>query len=213
MHIVLFGASGTIGQRIAREALARGHQVTGVVRHPASLAAGREGMTVKQGEVTDPGSVSRVARGMDAIVSAVGPSGGQSFTMLPDAARALIEGTRQAGVKRLVAVGGAGSLKVPEGGRVMDRASFPTAWKPYAEAHAEALEVYRRDGAGLDWTYMSPADLIEPGERTGHYRTGGDELVVDAEGQSRVSTEDFAVALVDELEHPAHVRRRFTVGY
>ena len=212
MHVVLFGASGTIGQRIAREARARGHQVTAVVRHPADVE-GVEGVSVVQGDVTDPTGVARVVRGADAVVSAVSPRGGQPFSMLSRAAHALIEGMKQAGLKRLVVVGGAGSLQAPEGGRVMDRPSFPTAWKPFAEAHAEALEVYRREGAGLDWTYISPADLIQPGERTGHYRAGGETLVVDAEGHSHISTEDYAVALVDELEHPAHVGRRFTVGY
>lgn len=213
MNLVLFGASGTIGQRIANEAFARRHRVTAVVRDPSRIDRSRQGLTVVKGDVRDAASVAQVAKGADAVVSAVAPTGGQPFTMLPDAARALIDGVRQAGVKRLVIVGGAGSLESPEGGRVMDRASFPAAWKPYAQAHANALDIYRRDAVGLDWTYLSPADHIEPGERTGRYRTGGDELVVDAEGHSRISAEDFAVALLDELERPAHLWRRFTVGY
>jgi putative NADH-flavin reductase len=132
--------------------------------------------------------------------------------MLTDAARALIAGAKTARVKRLVVVGGAGSLETPEGARVMDRAGFPDAWKPIAQAHADALQVYQTEAGGLDWTYLSPAAVIHPGVRTGRYRTGGDRLVVDDQGNSHISAEDFAVALVDELERPAHVGRRFTVA-
>ena len=213
MRIVLFGPSGTLGQRIAREALSRGHHVTGVARDPAKAGTSHERMTFVQGEVRDAASVAHASNGADAIVSAVAPTGGQPFSMLSEAARALIQGARRAGVKRLITVGGAGSLLVPEGGRVMDRPTFPVAWKPFAQAHADALDVYRTEGRGLDWTYFSPADVIEPGERTGRYRTGDDDLVVDAEGHSRISAEDYAVALVDELERPVHVARRFTAAY
>ena len=212
MKIVLFGAAGTIGSRIAREALARGHDVMAVIRDPAGVPAGGDHLGAERGDVTNAADVARVARGAEAIVSAVAPTGGQPLSMLTDAARALIAGARNAGVKRLVVVGGAGSLEAPEGGRVMDRASFPDAWKPIAQAHADALQVYRTEAVGLDWTYLSPADVIEPGVRTGRYRAGGDQLVVDDQGNSHISAEDFAVALVDELERPAHVGRRFTVA-
>jgi putative NADH-flavin reductase len=212
MKIVLFGASGTIGSRIAREALARGHDVTAVVRDPAGVPAGGEHLGAEGGDVTNAADVARVARGAEAIVSAVAPTGGQPLSMLTDAARALIAGARQAGVKRLVVVGGAGSLEAPEGGRVMDRPAFPDAWKPIAQAHADALELYRTGGRGLDWTYLSPAAIVEPGVRTGRYRTGEDRLVVDNQGSSHISAEDFAVALVDELERQAHPGRRFTVA-
>ena len=212
MKIVLFGASGTIGSRIVREALARGHDVTAVVRDPTGAPAGGEHFAAQRGDVTNAADVMRVARGAEAIVSAVAPTGGQPLSMLTDAARALIAGARNARVKRLVAVGGAGSLEVPEGGRVMDRASFPDAWKPIAQAHADALQVYRTEAGGLDWTYVSPAAVIAPGVRTGRYRTGEDRLLVDDQGDSHVSAEDFAVAIVDELERPAHVGRRFTVA-
>lgn len=213
MHIVLFGASGTIGQRIAREAIMRGHRITAVVRHPEALAPLPVGMDAAQGDVTDAASVARVARGADVVVSAVAPRDDQSMSMLSSAAHALIDGTRAAGVKRLVVVGGAGSLQTPEGGRVMDRASFPASWKPIAQAHADALDVYRHEANGLEWTYLSPADVIQPGQRTGQYRVGGETLVVDTGGHSRISAEDYAVALVDELEHPAHVAKRITVAY
>jgi putative NADH-flavin reductase len=212
MKIVLFGASGTIGSRIVREALARGHDVTAVVRDPTGVPAGGEHFAAERGDVTNAADVTRVARGAEAIVSAVAPTGGQPLSMLTDAARALIAGAGNARVKRLVVVGGAGSLEVPEGGRVMDRGSFPDAWKPTAQAHADALQVYRTEAGGLDWTYVSPAAVIEPGVRTGRYRTGEDRLLVDDQGNSRISAEDFAVAIVDELERPAHVGRRLTVA-
>jgi putative NADH-flavin reductase len=212
MKIVLFGASGTIGSRIVREALARGHDVTAVIRDPGGIPAGGDHVGAEQGDVTNAADVARVAHGAGAIVSAVAPSGGQPLSMLTDAARALIAGARTAGVKRLVIVGGAGSLETPEGGRVMDRAGFPDAWKPIAQAHADALQVYQTEAGGLDWTYLSPAGVIQPGARTGQYRTGGDRLVVDDQGNSHISAEDFAVALVDELERPAHLGRRFTVA-
>jgi uncharacterized protein len=212
MKIVLFGATGTIGSRIVREALARGHDVTAVIRDPAGIPAGGDHVGAEQGDVTNAADVARVAHGAGAIVSAVAPSGGQPLSMLTDAARTLIAGARTAGVKRLVIVGGAGSLETPEGGRVMDRAGFPDAWKPIAQAHADALQVYQTEAGGLDWTYLSPAGVIQPGVRTGQYRTGGDRLVVDDQGNSHISAEDFAVALVDELERPAHLGRRFTVA-
>jgi uncharacterized protein len=212
MKIVLFGASGTIGSRIVREALGRGHDVTAVIRHPAGIPAGGDHVGAEQGDVTNAADVARVAHGAGAIVSAVAPSGGQPLSMLTDAARALIAGARTAGVKRLVIVGGAGSLETPEGGRVMDRANFPDAWKPIAQAHADALQVYQTEAGGLDWTYLSPAAVIQPGVRTGRYRTGGDRLVVDDQGNSHISAEDFAVASMDELERPAHLGRRFTVA-
>jgi uncharacterized protein len=212
MKIVLFGASGTIGSRIIREALARGHDVTAVIRDPAGIPAGGDHFAAERGDVTNAADVARVGRGAGAIVSAVAPTGGQPLSMLTDGARALIAGARTARVKRLVVVGGAGSLETPEGGRVMDRAGFPDAWKPIAQAHADALQVYRTEAGGLDWTYLSPAGVIQPGVRTGRYRTGGDRLVVDDQGNSHISAEDFAVALVDELERPAHLGQRFTVA-
>jgi putative NADH-flavin reductase len=212
MKIVLFGASGTIGSRITREALARGHDVTAVVRDPTGVPAGGEHLGGERGDVTSAADVARVARGAEAIVSTVAPTAGQPLSMLTDAARALIAGARKAGVKRLLVVGGAGSLEAPEGGRVMDRAGFPDAWKPTAQAHADALQVYRTEAGGLDWTYISPANVIEPGVRTGRYRIGDEQLLVNDQGNSHISAEDFAVAVVDELERPAHVGRRFTVA-
>lgn len=233
MHIVLFGARGNIGRRIAREAMARGHRVTAAVRDPGrvtpALAASApvvdgapadEGalLAVVSGDVTDPTQVATLARGADAVVSAVGntrtPAGPAPVALFPEAARALLAGLRAAGGRRLLVVGGAGSLEVTPGVQVVDTPDFPALYRGDALGQREALAVYRSDAAGdVDWTYVSPAAAIGPGERTGRYRTGTDQLLVDAHGTSRISYDDYAVALVDELERPRHPRRRMTVAY
>ncbi len=202
MKIALFGARGMIGQRIAAEARSRGHAVT---------ALGRDT------DVADPASVARAVAGHDAVVSAVGPGRGpeaSSPRIVADAARGLLAGLERAGVARLVVVGGAGSLEVSPGKQLVDQPGFPEAWRPVALAHRDALDAYRaaRDAA-VDWVYVSPAALIQPGERTGRYRVGADELVADARGESRISAEDYAVAIVDELERRAHSRTRIGVAY
>jgi putative NADH-flavin reductase len=212
MKIALFGATGMIGERIAKEALARGHQVTAIVRDPARLAVADNHLRVVGGDVSDAGSVAAAVVGHDVVVSAVGPSAGNGDPqMLLTAAHALVEGLGRAGVKRLLVVGGAGSLDIAPGVRLVDTPNFPAAWKPLALAHADALDVYR--AADLDWTFFSPAALIAPGERTGEYRTGTDQLLADAEGNSFISAEDYAVALLAEIEQPQFIRRRFTAAY
>lgn len=202
MKIAVYGAGGTIGQRIAAEARARGHAVT---------ALGRAA------PVTDAAAVARAVAGHDAVVSAVGPGFGpsaQPLDMLSKAAHALLAGLTQAGVRRLVVVGGAGSLEVAPGKQLLDQPEFPAAWRPVAAAHRDALDVYRRyPGSEVEWTYFSPAALIEPGARTGRHRTGGDRLLADEKGQSRISAEDFAIAILDELERPKSIRKRITVAY
>jgi putative NADH-flavin reductase len=212
MKIVLYGSRGTLGQHILKETLVRGHPVTIVLRKPALLVEGASpGVRVIQGDALDPASVTSAVAGSDVVISAIGPSQDGSPEMLVQAAKALVEGVKQAGAGRLLVVGGAGSLQVAPGKLLLDSPEFNPAWRPTALAHKNALEVYRR--APIDWTFLSPASWIGPGPRTGHYRTGLEDLLVDADGQSRISIEDFAVALLDEVEHPAHLRQRFTVGY
>jgi putative NADH-flavin reductase len=210
MKIAVFGASGTIGQRIVREALDRGHEVTAISRHPLPSPFNGQVKAVA-GDVTDPGSVARAVAGHDVVVSAVGPGHDQAPEFLSQAARGLLDGLPRAGVRRLIVVNGAGSLEVAPGKQLVDTPEFHEAWKPTALAHRDALQIYRR--ADLDWTVFSPAALITPGERTGKYRTGTDQLVTDEQGQSRISAEDYAVALLDEVEQPRHIRQRFTVAY
>lgn len=211
MKIVLFGATGHVGQRIAREALRRGHEVVGVVRDPSRAHTPDPRVPLVRGDATDPASVAEVARGADAVVSSVSPRPGDTGTAprLVD----VIAGLKAAGVKRLVVVGGAGSLEVRPGVALMDTPGFPDEYRAEAEEGRDSLAVYRAEADGLDWTFLSPAAVIQPGERTGKYRTTLDLFFTDADGNSAISYEDYAVALLDELERPRHVGQRFGVAY
>ncbi|EPY09223.1 NAD-dependent epimerase/dehydratase [Paenibacillus alvei TS-15] len=211
MKIAVYGATGTIGQRIVNEALTRGHEVTAVVRDASRVAQSHANLTVVTGDILNSASVSERTAGHDVVISSIGPKMGEESALV-EATRALINGVKQAGVERLISVGGAGSLEVAPGVQVVDTPDFPDAWKPIALAHRDALDVYRHEST-LAWTNVSPAALIEPGERTGQYRTGTDQLVVDAEGNSRISAEDFSVAILDEVENPQFTGRRFTAAY
>ena len=214
MKIAIYGAGGAIGTAIAKEALGRGHQVTAVVRDPAKVELSHDHFTVVQGDVTDRAGVTEVADGHDAVISAVGPNWGkgEDLSVYTRGAQALIAGVGAAGNQpRLLIVGGAGSLEVAPGLALYDTPDFPEAWRPMAKAHGDGLALYR--ASDIDWTFVSPAAMIQAGERTGQYRVGGDQLLTDADGNSRISNEDYAVAMVDELENPQHVRQRFTVAY
>ncbi len=216
MRIALFGATGMIGRRVLGEAVRRGHGVTAIARDPSKVEGAGPGVQAVKGDVLDATGVAYVVSGHDAVVSAFSPlagGGAQGVDSLVASVRSLMAGLTQAAVRRLVVVGGAGSLEVAPGVLLVDTPEFPAAWKGVALAHGEALDVLRREGFGLDWTYFSPAAIIEPGARTGKFRLREEKLVVDEKGESRISAEDYAVALVDELEKPRYVGRRFTVGY
>ncbi|MBG0813282.1 NAD(P)-dependent oxidoreductase [Planomonospora sp. ID82291] len=207
MRILLIGATGMVGSRIAAEARDRGHEVTGVTR---SGTAG-----TRSADAGDPSAVAELAAGHDAVVLAIAPprDGSEPSAPLLAAGRAVLEGLRTAGVRRLVVVGGAGSLEAAPGVRLVDTPEFPALYKGEALAQAELLELVRAQAGDLDWTYVSPAVEITPGERTGSYRRGGDQVLADADGRSFISAEDYAVALVDELETPQALGRRVTVAY
>lgn len=211
MRIALFGGNGQIGSRVLAEALDRGHQVTAIVRDLAKAPAGATSASI--GDVTDADSVAKSVTGNDAVISAVGGVSEGEEPVVVRAARALLTGLPAAGVNRLLVVGGAGSLLTPEGVRLIDRPEFPEEWKPASRPQVDALEIYRASGDSVQWTFLSPADHIEPGERTGEFVLGDDQAVFGTDGTSRISMEDYAVALVDELEKPAHTGRRFTLGY
>ena len=216
MKLVVFGATGNIGQRIVTEALSRGHTVIGVVRDPETQQSPDPKASLVKGDATDAASVAKLATGADAIVSAISPranSRGLTAPSLVDAARAIIAGAKTAGVKRVIFVGGAGSLEVAPGKKLMDQPGFPAPYMAEARAGSDALDVIREEAAGLEWSFISPAAEIGPGHRIGRYRTTGDQFIPDHKGQSRISYEDYAVALVDELEHRNHVGRRFGVAY
>ncbi len=211
LKIALFGATGMIGSRIAAEAARRGHQVTALARNPARVAAGVANLQAAQADLLDASSVSAAVRGHDVVASAYAPPQ-DDLAALTKATHALVEGVRAAGLKRLVVVGGAGSLEVAPGKQLVDSESFPAAYKAIALAHRVAFDIYR-GVADLDWTFFAPAALIAPGERTGTFRTGANSLLVDAEGNSRISAEDYAIAFVDELEQGRFVRQIATVAY
>ncbi|MFD8811044.1 NAD(P)-dependent oxidoreductase [Streptomyces sp. NPDC059627] len=212
--IALFGATGTIGSRVLDEALDRGHEVRAVVRNPAKLTKDAPGLAVVTGDVLDPESVAEAAKGQDVVISAVGGGDGPGhIATIKPSAEALVAGLRTLGAKapRLVFVGGAGSLRKPDGTQVWDAEGLPEFLLQIMHAHGDALD-FCRTVSDVKWTCLSPAATIEPGERTGVYRTAKDDLIVDASGDSRISTEDFAVALLDEIERPHHIGERFTVG-
>lgn len=208
MKVVLYGASGMIGSRILQELVNRGHQVTAVVRNPEKVTAA--GVTVVKGDVTDTASVAATAQGAEAAISAYSPPHTDVETLFT-ATRALLAGVGAVGVKRVLVVGGAGSLEVAPGVQLVDAPNFPEEWKGIALAHRDMLPIL--EASDLDWSYLSPAAFIQPGERTGKFRLGGKQLVTDEKGESRISAEDYAVALVDELENPKHVRQQFTLAY
>jgi len=214
MKIAIYGSNGTIGQRILQEALQRGHTLTAIVRDPSRISAPSANINLVAGDVLDPSSMAEEVKEHDVVISAIGPklpNGDPQIVV--KAAHSLLEGVARAGVKRLIVVGGAGSLEVAPGVQLVDTPQFPEAWKPVALAARDALNVFQTAQTTVDWTYLSPAALIEPGERTGQYRTGTDQLLVDEKGESRISAEDYAVALLDEVENPRHKRQRFTVAY
>jgi putative NADH-flavin reductase len=207
MKILLLGATGMVGSRVAAEARNRGHEVTGVTR------TGSDG--TEAAHAKDADAIARLAAGHDAVVMSIVPprDGSDPTEGLLESARGVVEGMRRAGVKRLVIVGGAGSLEVAPGTRLVDTPEFPQEYKREALAQAELLGVVRERFGDLEWTYISPAIVIEPGERTGGYRVGGDEVLFVAEGNSRITAEDFAIGLVDILEKGEAVRRRITLAH
>ena len=210
MKVIIIGATGTIGQRLVQEGLRRGYEVTAATRDSSKIDPSTERLSGIRLDVMEPSSVEAAVAGHDVVINAFGPQFGQESD-LPEAARSIVEGMKNAGVSRLVIVGGAGSLEVEPGVRLMDTPDFPAEIKPLALAHVEAYDVYRH--SDLEWTYVSPASWIEPGKRTGNFRIGTSRLITDDDGASRISAEDYAAALFDEVEDPQFVHDRFTVAY
>lgn len=209
MQVALFGATGKAGSRILTELVARGHAVTAVVRDTAKISP-QKGVTVVQGDVSSADAIAEKIKGVEAVVDAYGPPADDTDQLLP-ATQNLIDGVRKAGVKRLIVVGGAGSLFVADGVTLIASGYLPKEYMAIAVSHAEALKLLEK--SDINWTYFSPAGFFEPGERTGKFRLGKNELIMDAQGVSRISMEDYAIALVNELEEPKHEGERFTIGY
>jgi len=203
MKIAVIGASGNAGSRITAELARRGHSVTAIARHPEKIAA-QANVTPTQGDVMDQAGLARLLAGHDAAISSV-------HFLASDPVR-LIAAAKESKVGRYLVVGGAGSLEVAPGVRLVTTSGFPVAYKAEAEAGGAFLDLLRAEKE-LNWTFLSPSALFVAGERTGKFRLGIDQLLTAADGKSSISFEDFAVALADEIERPAHVRQRFTVGY
>jgi putative NADH-flavin reductase len=202
MKVALIGASGQAGSRILAELARRGHTVTGIARHPDKIAAA-PGVIARKGDVFDKAGLAALLKGHDVVISSV-----HFTTSDPEI---LIEAVRAAGAKRYLVVGGAGSLEVAPGVTLVSTPQFPAIYKEEATKGGEFLALLRGEKQ-LDWTFLSPSALFVAGERTGKFRLGEDQLLTNDKGSS-ISFEDYAVALVDELEKPAHSRQRFTVGY
>jgi putative NADH-flavin reductase len=198
----LIGATGNAGSRILTELLARGHEVTAIARNVSKLES-RTGLTAARGDLADIKALINLLKGHDAVVSAV------HFSVTD--APALIAAVRASGVVRYIVVGGAGSLEVAPGVALLDTPEFPEAYKAEAGKGRDFLHLLKEEKE-LDWTFLSPSALFTAGERTGTFRLGKDELLTGPQG-SQISFEDYAIALVDELEEPRHSRQRFTVGY
>ncbi|WP_425101921.1 NAD(P)-dependent oxidoreductase [Tropicibacter sp. S64] len=202
MKIALIGASGNVGQRLHRELIARGHTVTAIARSADEIQAlDRTNPVV--GDITEPETLAQTLAGHDAVISSV-----RFLAFDPDK---LLDAVQTSGVPRYLVVGGAGSLEVAPGARLIDDPNFPDAYRAEAAAGAAYLDRLRAT-EGLNWSFLSPSAVFEAGERTGTFRLGTDALLVGPDG-SRISYEDFAIAMVDEIEAPKHPRARFTVGY
>jgi len=213
--IVLIGASGFVGSAILNEALNRGIQVTAVVRNPEKIKITNSNLSIVKADVSSQETVAELSKGADAVISAYNP-GWSNSSIYEETLKtypAILEGVKKAGVKRFLIVGGAGTLFVAPGLRVVDSGAIPGeimgGVKSLGEFYLNTL-INEKD---IDWVFFSPAGTIEPGERTGKYRLGKDELVVDSKGESKISVQDYAKAMIDEFENPAHHNERFTIGY
>ena len=201
--IAIIGATGRAGSQLLEEALRRGHSVTAIARNTAKIGQ-RAGVLTRDVDVADSAALQAAVAGHDVVISAA------HFSTIP--ADAIIDPVKKAGVKRLLVVGGAGSLLLPGGSKVIDSPGFPEEYKAEASAGGVYLDTLRKE-QDLDWTFLSPSAEFVEGERTGQFRLGQDDLLVNAQGRSWISFADYAIAMLDEVEKPAHRRQRFTVGY
>lgn len=215
--IVLIGATGFAGSALLNEALNRGHKVTAIVRNPEKISVNHPNLTWVMGDATNPDTLSSLAKGKDAVISAYNPgwANPRIYEETLENYPKILEGVRRSGVKRLLIVGGAGTLFVKPGVRLMETGTFPTEWMPGAKSLGEFYLNTLMGVKDVDWVFLSPAanlGNLTKGVRTGKYRTGKDNLLVDKDGNSFISVEDYAVAMIDELEHLQHHFERFTVA-
>lgn len=217
MKIAIIGASGFVGSHLVQEALNRGHQVTAIARHPESLKITHANLSVKKGDAFNADEIAGLVKGHDVVLSAYN-SGWQNPRIYEDfiaGSESIQKGVKASGVKRLITVGGAGSLEVAPGVQLVDTPQFPAEYKRGAQAARDYLNIIKKEQE-LEWTFFSPAILMHQGitdGRTGKYRLGADQPVFDAKGESRLSVEDLSVALLDEVENRKFIRKRFTAAY
>ena len=209
MKVVLYGATGKAGSVILKELVDRGHVVIAAARTPEKVRKVKN-VTAVQDDLSDPAKTASIVKAADAVVSAYGPPPNDTSQIIGVMDR-LVKAIEETDGPRLIVVGGAGSLFVAPGVTLRASGHLPKEWIPIVDAHIEVLRNLKK--SSIDWTYFSPAAFFEPGERTGKFRLGKDDLIADAQGNSRISFEDYAIALVDELENPQHHRERFTIGY
>lgn len=214
MKVALIGASGFVGTPLLNELLSRGYEVTAIVRNPEKVTLTNENLVVKGADVFDAENLAGIIAGNDAVVSAynAGWTNPNFYDDFTKGSKAIEAATKQSGVKRLLVVGGAGSLEIAPGVQLVDTPEFPAEYKTGATAARDYLNILKTDTV-LDWTFISPAINLHPGERTGKFRLGTDQPVFDADGKCDISVEDMAVAIVDELENKQFIKRRFTLGY
>jgi hypothetical protein len=213
--IVLIGASGFIGSAILNEALERGHKIVAIVRHPEKIKTVNKNLVARQCDVSSADTVAEVCKGAEAVISAYNP-GWKNPEIAEETTRvyrSILEGVRRSGISRFLVVGGAGSLFIAPGKRLMDSGIIPESFLPAIRALAGFYLNDLMAEKVIDWVFFSPAGLIEPGERTNKFRLGKDDMIVNEKGESRISVQDYAVAMIDELEKPSHHKERFTIGY
>lgn len=203
LNIALIGASGKIGSKIAAELISRGHTVTGIARAPEKIAT-VTGLSAAAGDITQPEQAAEVLKGHDAVISAA--------SFIPGESEKLIETIRLSGVNRFLMIGGAASLLTESGERVVDSLELPDEWMVPIKEGIRAFDLLK-EVDDFDWTFFSPAVMIAPGERTGKFRLGKDHVVKDENGDSKISYDDYAIAMVDELEQGQNIKSRFTIGY
>lgn len=214
-NVALIGASGFVGTAILNELLNRGHKVTAIVRNPEKVSVKNDNLNVVKADVADTEAIIAACKGKDAIISAYNP-GWTNPDIYEETLRnypLILESAKRSGVERLLCVGGAGTLFCAPGLRVVDSGVIPDAIMGGVKSLGEFYLNTLMNEHDIDWIFFSPAGTLEPGERTGKFRLGKDDLIVDANGNSHISVEDYAVAMVDELEKPAHHFERFTIGY
>lgn len=214
-NIVLIGASGFVGSAILKEALNRGFHVTAVVRNPEKIKIIDENLVVKKADVSSLNEVYEVCKGADAVISAYNPGWNNPniYKETIEVYLTIIDGVKKAGVDRFLMVGGAGSLFIAPGVRLVDSGEIPEKILPGVKALAHFYLDFLMKEKEVDWVFFSPAANLVPGVRTGRYRLGKDDMIVDKVGNSHISVEDYAAAMIDELEKPVHHQERFTIGY